>query len=196
MNYIFKLKNIFKPKQTKGFTLIEVAVAVIIMSLAFSGFMAVIIMSRESEMVAKNNLIAAGLAKEAFDSVRYMRDYNYSQNNEPFLGLMNAPEEFWSDPYYFTIGFSFNSAAGLSPFYLAESANQTVQTAEFLRSDGDRYGYDNNNVSPTIFRRLVTSTYHEEVGQAPYLTITVQTYWKQDNKSNVYELTGILSDWH
>jgi len=173
----------------KGFTLLEVAVALGLLIMVFGSVVSLAILTRESEQASKNNLIAAYLAKEGQELVRYQRDKNYLDGASAFTSISTE-----------TDGVDYNFLIDYTPAIYA-AASPDVTLADQLRINQDSNGndfYDNNSGSGTvtIFRRLVTTTYHIAAGPLPaYIDVKVEVYWKSDTKKNTYTLTSQLTDW-
>ncbi|MCX6792615.1 MAG: type II secretion system protein [Candidatus Falkowbacteria bacterium] len=172
-------------KLKEGFTLLEVVVALGLLILIFGSVVSLAILTREAEQASKNNLIAAYLAKEGQDLVRYRRDKNYLDAVSAFNSLV--AEEVNNSVYYFYIDYT-NSIR-------SASAND-VQSSVPLKYFESFYGNGNDGEN-TIFKRLVTTTYHEAAGLMPaYIDVKVEVYWKSDTKQDTYTLNSQLSDWN
>jgi len=72
-------KNIFK--NNAGFSLLEVMVAISIMTVGLGGAMALITMSMNAGVVSSDRLVAANLAQEGIEVVRSIRDINYTNDS-------------------------------------------------------------------------------------------------------------------
>lgn len=178
------MKN-FQNKQ--GFTLLEVVVAIGLLILVFGSVVSLAILTREAEQASKNNLIATYLAQEAQSLVRYQRDKNYLDTGTPFTSLVS--EEVDNSVYNFLIDYNGT---------ILSSAIADVTSADLapLKINNTSY-YDHSEVGlDTIFKRLVTTTYHVAAGLLPaYIDVKVEVYWKSDTKSNTYTLNSQLTDW-
>lgn len=174
------MKTIIK---TKGFTLLEVVIALGLLIMVFGSITSLAILTREAEQAAKNNLIAAYLAKEGQDLVRYKRDKNYLEAISPFVSIAIETD---NTDYNFIIDYVGTIASESSP---------DVKLATPLRINN--YFYENSGAgTPTIFRRLVTTTYHAAAGLLPaYIDVKVEVYWNSDTKQNTYTLVSQLTDW-
>lgn len=169
-------------RNKKGFTLLEVVISLGLLIMVFGGVTGLAILSAEAERSSKNNLIAAYLAKEGQELVRYKRDLNYIQTISPFDSIAIETD---NTAYNFTIDYDLT---------IASVANPDVKLAPALEIVNDFY--DNADGTDTIFKRLVTTTYHQASGLLPArVDVLVEVYWKQDNKSNTYSLSSELTDW-
>ena len=77
-------------KNTEGFTLIEVIVAVTIISVISVGVMYGISLSLSSSAKIKNDLIAANLSQEGLEIVRGIRDRDWHLGNNFGASLANG----------------------------------------------------------------------------------------------------------
>jgi|GEM_PF-965420 len=169
-------------KNKKGFTLLEVVISLGLLIMVFGGVTGLAILSAEAERSSKNNLVAAYLAKEGQELVRYKRDLNYIQTVSPFDSIATETD---NTAYNFTIDYNMTITSAASP---------DVKQAPVLEIVSDFYA---NAVGvDTIFKRLVTTTYHQASGLLPArIDVLVEVYWKQDNKNNTYSLSSELTDW-
>jgi len=167
----------------RGFTLLEVVVSIGLLILVFGGVTSLAILSSEAERSSKNNLIAAYLAKEAQDLVRYKRDLNYILDPaQPFADIATATE---GAVFYFKINYDGT---------ITSTADSDVKNAAVLDSLNNFYAQDSG--VDTVFRRLVTTTYHDPTDDYPArIDVLVQVYWKEDTRQNTYALSSELTDW-
>src|SRR4051812_12452334 len=63
--------------RTKGFTLVETLVAILILTIAITGPYTLVQGVLRSSYIARDELVASALAQEAMEYVRYIRDSNY-----------------------------------------------------------------------------------------------------------------------
>ncbi len=150
--------------------------------MVFGGVTGLAMLSIEAGRSSKNNLIAANLAQEAENLIRYKRDLNYILVVSPFTDIAIETD---LTAYYFTINYDGTIAAETSA---------DVKLATPLQLVGNFYAQGSGTV--TKFRRLVTTTYHDAAGPLPaYIEVKVDVYWNDDTKSNTYTTTSELSDW-
>lgn len=115
----------------KGFTLIEVIVAIAIISLVSVGAMFAISLSLNSAVRINNNLIAANLAQEGLEVVRGIRDRDWHLGNGFGVSLSNGE---------YRVDWSSQSLISFSDIFLKKGANGL-------------YGYGSGQ--DTIFKRKV-----------------------------------------
>jgi prepilin-type N-terminal cleavage/methylation domain-containing protein len=78
----------------KGFTLIEIMIAIFLIGVALVGALAFFNSSLTSNFDAKNELIAAGLAQEGAELVRNLADYKKLHDGATWSDLTNASTGF------------------------------------------------------------------------------------------------------
>ncbi len=167
---------------TKGFTLLEVVVSLGLLIMVFSGVTGLAVISTEAGRSSKNNLIAANLAQEAENLLRYKRDLNYILAVSPFTDIAIETD---NTAYYFTIDYD----ATITPETSAD-----VSVAAPLQIVSNFYAQASGTV--TKFRRLITTTYHIAAGPLPaYIEVKIDVYWNEDTKHSTYTTTSELSDW-
>ncbi len=169
-------------KTQKGFTLLEVVVALGLLIMVFGGVTGLAIMLSEAGRSTRNNLIASNLAQEAENLLRYKRDLNYILVVSPFTDIAIETD---NTAYYFTLNYDGTAAP---------EASASVQSATPLQIVSNQYAQGSGTV--TKFRRLITTTYHIAAGPSPaYLDVKIEVYWNEDTKNNTYTLYSELSDW-
>lgn len=171
-------------KKQKGFTLLEVVVSLALIVTVFGGVTSLAILTRESEQASKNNLVASYLAKEGQELVRYYRDQNYLRGATAFFEISDGAD---NTDYTFFIDYSGT---------VTHTTTTDVKEAELLKINTDNFYNNAGSGTDTIFRRLVTTTYHIATETtAAYIDVKVEVHWKSDTKQNTYTLNGTLSDW-
>ncbi len=164
-----------------GFTLIEVTVATALLMMTFGGLMTLMIVGRESSVSVKNNLIASNLAREGVVLVRAKRDKNYVVSDPAFTAISDL-----DGTYMFTIDYQNT---------ITEVTSGGVKDTAVLNLLNNYYSYSEDpGATPTVFKRLITTTYHDET--PPYLTVESSVFWKQDNKQHTETVVDELTDWH
>lgn len=175
----------FKQSQydTRGFSLLEVVVALGLLIMVFGGVTGLAILSTEAAKSSKNNLIASYLAKEAQEIVRYKRDLNYLLAVSPFTDI--STESALAPYLYFKINYDGT---------ITTTTDAEVENATALDIASNFYAQTAG--TDTIFRRLVTTTYHAAAGPLPaYIDVMVEVYWNDDTRRNTYTLQSELTDW-
>lgn len=127
-------------KENKGFTLIEVIISVLLISMVSVGAMFAITLSLNSAARIQNDLIAANLAQEGLEIVRGIRDRDWHLGN----------------------GFGASLANGT---YLVDWNSQSLIAFSdiFLKKDSNGF-YNYTSGQDTIFKRKIVV---ENSGQNP-----------------------------
>lgn len=176
-------------KNLQGFTLIEVVVSMALLVLVFGGLIGVMLLSQETKVSSKNNLIASNLAQEGINLVRFIRDQHYN-NGDP--NVFDTIYDVTGTPYKFTISTDVSGALLLTPV----SSDTTVKTSSILKVFNHRYVYSVDPVAvSTPFRRLITTTYYP-AAIPPYLAVKSEVFWSSDSKQNTLTFNDDLTDWH
>jgi len=171
----------------KAFTLLEVVVSLGLLIMVFGSATSLLILTRESEQTSKNNLIAAYLAKEAQDLVRYQRDANYISGRSSFYGIGVESD---GSTYRLLIDYT-------GQIIEATSTDVKLVSPLKINDQGFYYHTDAPEAPASIFRRLVTTTYHAASPDLPaYLDVKTEVYWQSDTKKDTYILESQVFDWH
>lgn len=125
MKYIF-----LKIKQQKGFSLLELLIAVSIITVAFVALTAVAQQNIQTENINKNSLTASLLAQECLEIVRNQRDNNWSND----------------------LDFSHNLVGEFDFDYLGNRSEDLTKL--YINSDGH---YAHSGDEESIFSRKITS---------------------------------------
>jgi Tfp pilus assembly protein PilV len=68
------------PRQTSGFTVAEVVIAIVILILGIAGSIELVAHAMRANVESADRLLAANLAEEGLEALRNVRDSNYLQN--------------------------------------------------------------------------------------------------------------------
>lgn len=157
--------------KNKGFTLIEVIVSVLMISMVTVGAMFAITLSLNSANKIRSSMIAANLAQEGLEVVRNIRDKDWHLGNSFGASLPNGD--------YNVIG----SSQSLIPF---------IDT--FLMKDSDGF-YVYTAGSDTIFKRKIII---ENSSQNPALVekvVKVEVSWQEKSGPQMVQTEARLFDW-
>lgn len=174
--------------KNKGFTIIELVIAIFILSVAVIG-----IYNSFSTMVvltsgAADRLTAAYLAQEGMEIVRNIRDTNWINGNSWYDGLSGCDNGCMGD---YKITGAVDSQ--LSPYV----------DSEYLKIDTDGF-YSQTSGAETRFRRKITITFIDGGELPSYIAnVSVQVFWNQkptilnpDGLPGVIETEENLYDWY
>jgi prepilin-type N-terminal cleavage/methylation domain-containing protein len=173
-----------------GFTLIEVVVSMALLVLVLSGLIGVMLVSQETKVSTKNNLIATNLAQEGIDLVRFIRDQHYYNGDTDIFADIYEGSGDPEEVYRFTITTDKDGAIKTNVF--SEGAVKDSDTLEIFEH---RYLYSDDDAAiQTPFRRLITTTY-DSAGSPPSLKVISEVYWQSDSKQNTITANDELTDW-
>lgn len=173
-------KNIFKNNKTKGFTLLETMVAIMLFVLALSALLALVKDSVTSAIYNKNEVIATYLAQEGIDYIRNVRD------EMVFVSPTMSP---WAD---FTDEIMSSSKSGCDGG-LPTDPGCELDTLVWSNYDLKQclVTCPTMNVSGKLFRRRITAT-----NPSPdSLLIKVEVTWYNGTTQRSRILTTSLYNW-
>lgn len=170
----------------RGFTLIEVLVAVFILGVALTATSYLIIVNIQNANAIRNNIIASGLLQEGIEVARNIRDRGWHLDPaNPNLNSLpaGAYRIQWNSIQCDGSGLP---AGCLSNPFLALGSNP------MLRRDPATglYGYDAG--SDTIFRRTVTITTVSAVDKRIEVTVS----WQRGNLTQSVSAEAHLYNWY
>ncbi len=179
----------FLKKKGEGFTLIEVIVSILVVTVGVLAAYTVTQKIVSYTYQVSSRLTAAYLAKEGIEIVRNIRDTNWLQGENWNSDLVGVGTEKWEADYT-TRTFKGSGGAGEDcsqiPYYNCEAYDPN----NYLRIDGGFYNYV---VGPgSKFKREITIT---PTG-ADELMVSVEVFWEE--KGEVYgpiTVQEILYNW-
>lgn len=174
------------PSGNSGFTLIELIVAVVILSfgivLAYQAFAPLIGYSSN----LSNRLTAAYLAQEGMEIARNIRDNNV-------IASISNPSITWSDGL---VNCSLGCQADYKTATPAEGfANQLKlydETVPLVINADGLYSYDDG--TSTTFTRKITITQAQEGSDV--VNVVVLVTWNYNGESSSFETEGYLYHWY
>jgi len=168
-------------KSNKGFTLLEVLVAIFIVSVGVGGVATIMPSLTAGSSLNQSRLTAAYLAQEGVEIVRNIRDTNWleAHNSGGSTPLWN--EGF--NPCSSGCEVDYTSAANLSPSLPAYGSGRYLN----IDSSG-LYSYGAG--TQTKFKRKITVQSAGDI-----LTITVEVSWQEKGKSYNFSVQEKLYKW-
>ena len=177
---LFREKKI---KGSKGFTLLELLIAIFIITMGLVGTMSLIQQATVQISISSPKLIASYLAQEGIEIVRNIRDTNWlkARENESIK---------WDD----------GIAAG--DWEADYNENQTLSmsyTGRFLSIDADGF-YSYSGTTPTKFKRKIrifdkTDLSNPPDGNPDILKVSVLIEWSDKGKTYQVAAQENLYDW-
>lgn len=195
-----------KKQQTQlGFTLVEMLVAVMILTLAVTALLSVSAGSAQSARYAKNKIVANWLAQASLDYIRNSRDSAFILNQNPLT-------DWWGQWVASTLGTQPRIAkgveiAGTSCFgdvgcriEIDELTSMptgivpcTGRSCPFMNMHTNGiYWYGTTTSVTSPFRVVVRATSPVSLD---IVEITATVYWREGNTTKQLSQTTILTDW-
>lgn len=158
-------------KNKSGFTLIEVIISVLIISMVATGILYVISLSLNSATRVNNNLIAAGLAQEGLEVVRGIRDRDWHLGNSFGASLPNGT-------------------------YLIEARDQALNPFgdTFLKKDGNGF-YNYISGTDTIFKRKIIIENSSQNPATVEKVVKVEVSWREKSGPQMIQAELRLFNW-
>lgn len=165
-------------KQNIGFSILEVIIAILIISIGMIGVLSLITQNIQAQDIGKNDLIASQLAQEGLELVRNIRDTNWlTAGNDWKIGA----------------GASTNSDIVQDGDYaIDKGAIIDVDSIDNAGLNIDAAGfYTHGAGAATPFSRLITV-----VDNADYLDVECKVQWKERGRTHDYTVKTLLYDWY
>lgn len=163
---------IFQSKRNKGFTLLEVILAIFVIMVGISGALGVIQQGISYTQLSSSRLTADYLAQEGIEIVRNIRDTNWLEwrTNQDILWLDGIPLGDWEADY--------------------KTQNLTQSYAgTYLNIDNSGF-YSYSSGSLTKFKRKITIVKDTDI-----LKISVQVEWQERGRDNQVTVQENLYNW-
>lgn len=169
------MRNMFKKRggvfsDNSGFSLIEIATALFIISIGLLGVLSLITQNIQAENINKNKLTASQLAQEGLELVRNQRGDNWLTND-------NWDEGITSDDYI------ADHTGVLEPVSSISEAS--------LQMDDNGYYVHNNSHDDTIFRRMITI----ESASNASTSVSCRVEWSEKGRTLKYVADTVLYNW-
>lgn len=159
---------------SKSFTLIEVVIAISVLTLGIGGSFVLIQQTLAAASLSQSKLIAAYLVQEGIEIVRNIRDSNWLQGNSWDDKLINC------DP---CCEVDYKTTNSITSFAFCDDEN-----LNYLFIEDGFYSYSAFG-SQTPFKRKITIT------ERDYLEVKVEVFWKERGRTHNIEAIEHLYNW-
>lgn len=152
---------------SKGFTLLEVIVAMAVLLTGIVGVITLITKGLQTVHATKNSVIAANLGQEGIEIIRGIRDSNWINNSDYDSGINDG-----------------NNCASWNSYTL-QSCSQSGYT---LLWDGTHYNHSTGNIS--VFKRHINIAHATDSEGVEYLRVQSIVEWDSRNvtvESHLYD---------
>jgi prepilin-type N-terminal cleavage/methylation domain-containing protein len=191
-----------KKQQTKrGFTLIETLLAVLILTVAIAGPLTIAAKGLQLTLIARDQVVAAALAQDALEYVRFIRDTN-RLNSSDWLGGLDGTSN----------GHTTNQAGGQANCtggnyctvnsladqvtYCGTSLATCGSTYLYYDASGGEYTYASAGNTQSIYSRTISISTPSPGGNTHEADVIVVVQWKDAGGSTrSVELRDTLLDW-
>ena len=176
---------------SKSFTLLEVILAITVLTIAVGGSFILIQQIITSISVAQSKLIASHLTQEGMEVVKNIRDTNWLKT---YLWDQSLEEGDWEGDYQ-TAAPPDYSLLTFCPFPCQ------YENLRFLGiNENGFYGYSYFPENKTIFKRKITISNREDLddppdGEIDRLKVSVEIFWKEGGKTYNVEAMEYLYNW-
>ena len=171
---------------SKGFTLIETLVAVLILSTAIAGPLTIASKGLNAALVAKNQITGYYLAQDGLEFVRFVRDSNKLKEADWLTGAGGTAAGIDLTPCVGVIGCYVDSTLNNpvnptacnigSPTTCTMSTPTTAVKNFYYDGANERFTYNSSGTKRTIFSRKISIT--DPVGSpVDEKIVTVTVYW-------------------
>ncbi|MDP2736924.1 MAG: hypothetical protein Q8O59_04080 [bacterium] len=176
--------KIKKISNNSGISILEVVVAMMIITMGMVGVLSLVIQNVEAQYINKNVLMASGLAQEGLELVRNIRDLNWliPGNNWKLGAGAGANTDIIQDGTY-TIDYQGNSG-------INEAVNLISDAGARLYIDNNGLYTHTATATSTSFYRLITV-----VDKTDYLDVKATIRWKDGTQDHNYTAETFLYNW-
>ena len=167
-------------KKQKAFTLLEVIVALGIITMGILGVFSLVVQTTQVQVTNKNHLIASMLAQEGIELVRQIRDENYIAIGN----VWNEDVSDWDDTFIIDYG---------GRATIDDTADNIAHPSTQLYYDSTIGLYTHVSAGNTItpFSRIITILNDT----ATSMVVNCQINWTDQNRAKSYITETELHDW-
>jgi type II secretory pathway pseudopilin PulG len=186
-------------EKSGGFSLMEVIIAVGIVSFAFVGIMSVFAANVRIELLNRDRITTAYLAQEGVEIVRQLRDNNWfaagAGDWQDGIGAGDHQAVSMIDPANPTLGWTLEQAGSLAEDKYKQQLfllnGLYIQTTNNAYKDGSRPAA----CKDTKFRRLV-GIEKNYGGDPNKMKVTVTVYYRPGDTAKVQVQTFLYNNWY
>jgi len=167
-----------------GFTLLEVILAITVLTLATGGSLVLISQTLSSVSQIQSRLIASYLLQEGMEIIKNIRDSNWLKGNDFDNGLDAGDWEI-----------DYNGTALASCSFPCDYNNNL----RFLKTDGGFYNYSEGQDSK--FKRKITISDKQDLDDPPdgkmdRFKISLEVFWKEKGETYSIKIQEFLYNWN
>ena len=184
--------------KNKGFTIIELVIAIFILSVAIFGvynaFSTIVVLTSG----ASDRLTAAYLAQEGIEIIRNIRDTNW-------IEMGADPDAAWHDGLSgweqgcqadYTTGTAIINPTALASWTGSEPSGSDEGGGNYLKLNTNGF-YVYGTGSDTKFKRKITITFVEGPEGLPYIMkVSAKVFWSKKGEWSQIEAEDNLYDWY
>lgn len=171
-------------KNSAGFTILEVILAITVLTLAVGGSFILISQTIGSVSVIQSKLIASYLIQEGLEIVRNIRDSNWLKNQTWDQGL---PAGDWEADYTTT---SFDEDCENVEHYNCHIYDDN----SFLKIPETDEFYNYSSGTDTIFKRKITISKESE--EPDRFKVSVEVFWREKGQLRSLAAQEYLYNWY
>jgi len=176
--------KIKKTSNNLGISIIEVVVAMMIITMGMVGVLSLVIQNVQAQYINKNVLIASGLAQEGLELVRNVRDLNWlTSGNDWKLGAGAGTDSDIVQDGNYVIDY-------LGPSSINAGVNSINEAGARLYINSNGLYSHTATTEVTNFYRLITV-----VDNTDYLDIKCNIRWKDGTQNHNYTAETYLYNW-
>ncbi len=170
-------------KNNKGFSILEVVVAIYIITMGMIGVLALVNQSIQAKYINTNMLVGSQLAQEGLELVRNIRDTNWLKNIDwKICDLAGSNCDIVQDNNY---GIYIDS--NINNIIIDATIDSIDNASLYIDSNGF---YTHSVAETTAFYRLITVT-----DGGDYLVVECQVRWQTSKGNHDYKAVTYLYDW-
>jgi prepilin-type N-terminal cleavage/methylation domain-containing protein len=167
--------NKYNHKTKNGFSLIEVIVALFIISVGLVGMLGIIFQSIQAENVNENRLVASQLAQEGLELTRNVRDDNWLGSENWYHGI--------SEPDSNLVKLRLDHKGNRSKI------NSIDEGALQINDEG--YYVHNSAYPDSNFKRMIVVENKTDASSS----VSCLVEWNERGRNNIYVADTILYNW-